>query len=89
MANSKIPVATTIQLLSLNGEEFYAVIVPENIVKRKTNNIWIFRKGCGTALFYSGKLAENDDPTMTVDGIRTQDIMGKFDEIKEMLCEEK
>lgn len=87
MANSKIPTANTIPLSSLDGEEFYAVIIQEERNKRKWNAMWLFRKGCGTAHCCISKIAYIDDPTMTVDGIKALDATGKFDENKEMLAE--
>ena len=87
MANSKIPAANTIPLSSLAGDEFYAVIIQEERNKRKWNAMWLFRKGCGVAHFCFGKIADKDDPTMTVDGIKALDATGQFDENKEMLAE--
>ena len=88
MANSKIPTAITIPLSSLDGEEFYAVIIQEEGKnKRKSNNLWLFRKGGGIAHCCFSKIADIDDPTMTVDGIKALDAIGKFDENKEMLTE--
>lgn len=87
MINSKIPIATTIPLSSLDGDEFYAVIIPEENKRGKWNNVWLFRKGCGIAYYHTGKKADKDDSTMTIDGIKTLDTMGIFDGIKEMLVE--
>lgn len=87
MANSKIPVAITIPLSPLAGEEFYAVIIQEERNKKTWNAMWMFRKGCGVAHLCLGKIADKDDPTMTVDGIKALDATGKFDENKEMLAE--
>jgi hypothetical protein len=64
MVNSKIPTATTIPLSSLDGKEFYAVIIQEERNKNKWNNLWMFCKGCDVAYFCTGKIAEKDDPTM-------------------------
>lgn len=88
MANSKVPVATTIPLVSMDGEEFYAVITQEERRKRKWNIMWLFRKGCGVAHFCVETSADNDDGTMTPEGIKALDAMGHFDENKEMLLEE-
>lgn len=87
MSNSKIPAATTIPFFSMSGEEFYAVIIQQERNKRKWNSMWVFRKGCGVAHFCFGKIADQDDPTMTVDGIKALDATGRFDENKEMLLE--
>jgi len=87
MANSKIPAATTIPLLPLNGEEFYAIVIQEERNAKKWNTMWLFRKGCGVAHFCTEKIADKDDSTMTVDGIKALDEMGQFDENKEMLAE--
>lgn len=89
MSNSKIPVATTIPLSPIDSEEFYAVIIQEENKRGKCNNVWLFRKGCGTAYYHTGKMADKDDSTMTIDGVKTLDTMGTFDEIKEMLLEVK
>ncbi|MDF1617319.1 hypothetical protein [Petrocella sp. FN5] len=89
MAVSKIPLATTVPLSLFEEEEFYAVVVNEKNDKRDFNTIWVFRKGCGTALSSISKIAEKDDPKMTSDGIRTMDSMGEFDVVKEMLMEER
>lgn len=88
MANSKVPVATAIPLASMDGEEFYAVITQEERSKRKWNIMWLFRKGCGVARFCVETSADNDDGTMTPDGIKALDAIGRFDENKEMLLEE-
>ena len=88
MANLKIPVATTIPLSSIGEYEFYAVVIPEE-TKRKYNCVWIFRKGCGVAKCQSLKFADSNDPTMTVDGIKTQDALGEFDLVKEELIDVK
>ncbi len=53
------------------------------------NCVWLFRKGCGLAYCASSKMANKDDSTMTVDGIKTLDSIGEFDEVKEMLTEVK
>ena len=88
MANSKVPVATTIPLVPMDGEEFYAVITQEERSKRKWNIMWLFRKGCGVAHICVETSADNDDGTMTPDGIKALDAIGRFDENKEMLIEE-
>lgn len=88
MANSKVPVATTIPLAPMDGDEFYAVITQEEKNKRKWNIMWLFRKGCGVAHFCVETSADNDDGTMTPDGIKALDAIGHFDENKEMLLEE-
>ncbi len=88
MANSKVPVSTTISLLPMNGEDFYAVITQEVRCKGKWNVMWLFRKGCGVAHFCMDTIADNDTGTMTLDGIRALDAIGRFDENKEMLLEE-
>ncbi len=87
MANSKIPVANTISLSSLAGEEFYAVIIQEERMNRKWYTMWLFCKRCDVAHLCFEKIAYEDDSTMTVDGIKALDAMGKFDENKEMLAE--
>ncbi len=87
LANSKNYIATTISLLPLGTEEFYATIVPEESKRGIYNNLWIFRNGCGVAQFYTGSLADNNDPKMTSDGIRALDSIGQFDDIKELLIE--
>lgn len=89
MASSKVPVATTIPLVSMDGDEFYAVITQEEINKKKWNIMWLFRKGCGVAHFCMDKTADSDDGTMTSDGIKALDAIGHFDERKELLMEEK
>ena len=88
MANSKIPVATTIPLSSLGGKEFYVVIIQEETNKRKWNNLWMFCKGCDVAYFCTSKIAEKDDFTMTIDGIKALDKVGRFDECKEIMLED-
>ncbi len=87
MANSKVPVATTISLSPMDGEEFYVVIIPEERNKKKWNIMWLFRKGCGVAHFCMNAMADYDDGTMTADGIRALDAIGRFDEDKEILLE--
>ena len=62
MVNSKIPTATTIPLSSLDGKEFYAVIIQEERNKNKWNNLWMFCKGCDVAYFCTGKIAEKTTP---------------------------
>jgi len=88
MAKSKVPVATAIPLVPMDGEEFYAVITQEERGKRKRNIMWLFRKGCGVAHYCVDANADNDDGTMTPDGIKALDAIGRFDENKEMLLEE-
>ena len=88
MANSKVPVATAIPLSSMDGEEFYAVITQEERSNKKWNIMWLFRKGCGVAHFCVETSTDNDDGTMTSDGIKALDAIGRFDENKEMLIEE-
>ena len=88
MANSKVPVATMIPLVSMDGEEFYAVITQEERIKRKWNIMWLFRKGCGVAHLCMENIADNDNVIMTQDGIKALDAIGRFDENKEMLLEE-
>jgi hypothetical protein len=88
MANSKTPAATTIPLSSLDGQEFYAVIVQEEKNKKKWNTLWMFCKGCDVAYSCTGKIAEKDDPTMTVDGIKALDRAGRFDKCKELMLED-
>lgn len=86
MATSKIPFATKIPLTPLNGEQFFAIVIEGHRAKRTTNELWLFREGCGVALFHSASYSGKDDPTMTYDGIRTLDAVGEFDENKEELC---
>lgn len=88
MANSKVPIARTIPLSPMDGEDFYAVITQEEVSKRKWNIMWLFRKGCRVAHFCVQTSADNDDGTMTPDGIKALDAIGRFDENKEMLLEE-
>ena len=88
MTNSKVPVAKTIPLSPMDGEEFYAVITQEERSKKKWNIMWLFRKGCGVAHFCVETSADNDDGTMTSDGIKALDAIGRFDENKDMLIEE-
>ena len=88
MASSKVPVATTIPLVPMDGEKFYAVVTQEERGMGKWNIMWLFRKGCGVAYFCVGTSADNNDGTMTADGIKALDAIGRFDETKEMLLEE-
>lgn len=88
MTNSKVPIARTIPLSPMDGEDFYAVITQEEVSKRKWNIMWLFRKGCRVAHFCVQTSADNDDGTMTPDGIKALDAIGRFDENKEMLLEE-
>lgn len=88
MANSKVPVATVIPLVPMAGEEFYAVITQEEINKTKWNIMWLFRKGCQVAHSCVLKIADNNDATMTPDGIKALDAIGHFAENKERLLEE-
>ena len=83
----KVPVATTISLVSYSNEEYYAVVIPEDLGKKTFNCLWIFRKGCGMAYCSKSKLSYKDDPMLTIDGIKTLDLIGTFDDIKEMLIE--
>lgn len=85
MATSKIPTATTIPLDSVENEHFFAVVIPEQSSRWKSNTLWIFRVGCGAALMASSHRNDNPTPTLSVDGIKTRDIMGEFDHIKEEL----
>lgn len=87
MAYSKIPLATTIPLSPLGTDEYYAVIIQEERDKKKWNAMWLFRKGCSVAHYCFGKIASQDDPSMTVDGIRALDMKGEFDVNKELLSE--
>lgn len=87
MANSKIPIATKIPLSSLAGEEFYAIIIQEERNKKNWNAMWLFRKGFDVAHLCFENIASKDDPIMTVDGIKTLDATGRFDESKEELAE--
>jgi hypothetical protein len=48
----------------------------------------MFCKGCDVAYFCTGKIAEKDDPTMTVDGIKALDRAGRFDKCKELMLED-
>ena len=74
MTNSKIPVATAIPLSTMDGEEFYVVITQEERSKKKRNIMWLFRKGCGVAHFCVETSANNDDGTMTPDGIKALEL---------------
>ena len=85
MATSKIPTATTIPLEPVENEQFFAVVIPEQNLRWKSNGLWIFKVGCGAALMASSHRGDDPAPTLTVDGIRTRDIMGEFDHIKEEL----
>ena len=85
MANSKIPIATTIPLEPVENEQFFAVVIPEQNLRWKSNGLWIFKVGCGAALMAVSHRGDDPTPTLTVDGIRTRDIMGEFDHIKEEL----
>lgn len=85
MANSKIPIATTIPLEPVENEQFFAVVIPEQNSRWKSNGLWIFKVGCGAALMAVSHRGDDPTPTLTVDGIRTRDIMGEFDHIKEEL----
>lgn len=87
MANHKNIIATTVPLSSLDGEDFYTVIIQEERASKLWNTVWLFRKGYEVALCCSSKIAVNDDPTMTVDGIKTMDTLGQFDESKKELAE--
>lgn len=88
MTNSKVPVAKIISLSPMDGEEFYVVITQEERSKKKWNIMWLFRRGCGVAHFCMETSAVNDDGTMTPDGIKALDAIGRFDENKEILIEE-
>ncbi len=87
MATSKIPAATTIPLEPYENERFYAVVIPEQGARWKSNGLWIFKNGCGTALMASSHIGDDPTPTLTIDGIKTRDIMGEFDHIKEELLD--
>lgn len=85
MATSKIPAAITIPLEPFENELFYATVIPEQRTRWKSNGLWIFKVGCGTALMASSHRGDDPTPTLTIDGIKTRDIMGEFDHIKEEL----
>ena len=85
MTTSKIPTATTIPLEPIENEHFFAVVIPEQNSRWQSNVLWIFRAGCGVALMASSHRSNDPTPVLTVDGIRTRDIMGEFDHIKEEL----
>lgn len=87
MTNSKTQSISTITLLPIGNEEFYAAIIPEESKRGKFNNLWIFRKGCGIAQYYSGSMASYEDSKMTPDGIRALDAIGQYDDVKELLIE--
>lgn len=53
MAASKIPTATTIPLEPVENEQFFAVVIPEQNLRWKSNGLWIFKVGCGAALMAS------------------------------------
>ncbi len=72
--NSKVPVGTAIPLSTMDGEEFYVVITQEERSKKKRNIMWLFRKGCGVAHFCVETSANNDDGTMTPDGIKALEL---------------
>ena len=80
-------VAYPIALSSFAKNEFYAVIIPEEKNNRIFNAVWLFRKGCGTALFCSSSLQNINNPIITEDGIKALDVDGKYDEIKQMLID--
>ena len=84
---AKIPVATTIPLQPYEGDNFYAVVIPEQYGKDTTYALWIFRQQCGTSLCYSSRKAKYADETMSSDGIKALDITGQYDEIKSMLID--
>lgn len=85
MTTSKIPTATTIPLEPIENEHFFAVVIPEQNSRWQSNVLWIFRVGCGVALMASSHRSNDPTPVLIVDGIRTRDIMGEFDHIKEEL----
>ena len=89
MANSKTPAATTIPLSSLDGQEFYAVIVQEEKIKKKMEYSWMFCKGWDVAYSCTEKLLKKRRPLiMTVDGIKALDRAGRFDKCKELMLED-
>lgn len=83
----KIPTATTIPLEPFVNEQFFAAIIPEQCTWWKSNGLQIIKVGCGKTLMASSHMGDDSTPTLTIYGIRTRDIMGEFDHIKEELLD--